>query len=671
MVPKQLLQLQLFRVKNAFNSFKRFNVNSANTVNVIVPNSVDHLINLVHSEKSKLDGTLNFLQNGKVGGNVFFVNPHGITVGAQGVINVGSLTAVTPTQQFMNGFFTAPGKVDINSLDNLVNGKAPLNPSAQFINEGVINSGHKTNIFAGSVVNYGNLYSCAVFDDSDLDNIVNMNTMEKGVNMVNQNGEVSIVATNYVNVMGNIVANQKIPFNVNFESKTGSVNVGANIIGRVNAEANNGNINIIQLNGDLDIYKIKAKNDANIMAFGSLKDANGDFKIDGTEVPNIKAQNINLISVFGDIGSKTDDLNIVTGNSSKGGILNAFAPGGSIYLNQSKNEMGIDFISAKNDVVLISKESITDKSTGENPNVTGHNIVLVSQNGKVGYNYIDQDIDIQSNINSSAGKGIVHAFAGGGDVALQQAKGDVYIERIYANGTAGIKADGSIIGVSSGPDVVAKNVRLTSDNGSIKGSNGNLIVDVDNPSCTGASVLWNGKGQLSASAADEVKITDISDDLYIDYISAGNNIQLIAEGSILNGSQIPQMNSVSGSNIFLKSISGGIGGASYWDSLFVETKGGALTANAVGNINIASYQDLYLDTVETKGNITLDAKSIYSSSPGKVNIKGADINLTAQNTIGTVTNPIIIVSTSGSIYKNAPAVFTYDTILWNPPKPKP
>ncbi|MEW5820995.1 MAG: leukotoxin LktA family filamentous adhesin [Cyanobacteriota bacterium] len=632
---------------NAFNSFNRFNVDKGNTVNLIVPGNATHLINLVNSEKTNINGTLNALKNNKVGGNVYLVNPHGIVIGIDGVVNVGSLTAVTPTQNFMNGFFKSKGNPDEASLNALVNGKMPVNSNAKIINEGVINVDHKGTFITGTFENFGKLYSCAVFDDSDLNNIVNMNTFEKGVNMTNQNGEILITAENDVNSMGNIVANQKIPYNVLFHSKNGNVNVAANIVGRVNAQADNGNVNLIQFNNDLNVFKVEAKNDANLIAFGSIKDGNKD-----TEDANILAKNINMISIFGDIGNKADNLNILTNHNSTNGILNAWSFNGEINLHQSNNKLSIDSVAAKNDVCIISENSIVDGSPGENPNITGHNIMLMSHQGNIGYNYIDQDLDIHSNANNSLSRGVVHAFAPNGTIALEEINGDLFIEKIHAGGTASIKALGNIVGVSPDVDIIAKNINLTSSYGSISGEGRNLIVDVDNPSCMGTSVHYSGKGTLAAAADNEVKITDIAGDLLVDYAMAGNNVEIVAEENIVNGAQLPQLNIISGSNVYLKSYSGGIGDSYY--GVVVDTKGGGLNAEAVKDIYIDGNGDLYVNSVETLGNVTLKAyNNLYSYDPGKINVKGADINLYAQYAIGSTSAPLNVKSSTKKVKTSA------------------
>ena len=66
---------------NAFNSFSRFNINQGNVVNLIFPGETQNLINIIKSDKSTIDGTLNGIQNSHIGGNMFLVNPYGVIIG--------------------------------------------------------------------------------------------------------------------------------------------------------------------------------------------------------------------------------------------------------------------------------------------------------------------------------------------------------------------------------------------------------------------------------------------------------------------------------------------------------------------------------------------------------------------------------------------------------------
>ena len=112
---------------NAFNSFSKFNVDAGNTVNLKVPDNASNLINLIHNEKSVINGTLNSIKGHHVGGNVFLVNPNGVVVGESGVINVGKLTTITPTKDFTDHFFDGNKNPNPDSVNALMGGTAPIN----------------------------------------------------------------------------------------------------------------------------------------------------------------------------------------------------------------------------------------------------------------------------------------------------------------------------------------------------------------------------------------------------------------------------------------------------------------------------------------------------------------------------------------------------------------
>ncbi|MEW5821203.1 MAG: leukotoxin LktA family filamentous adhesin, partial [Cyanobacteriota bacterium] len=191
---------------NAFNSFHRLNVDKGNTVNLIVPSNANNLINLIHSEKSNINGILNSIKNGQVGGNIFLVNPYGITVGSQGVINVGSLTAVTPTTGFMNKFFKSKGNLNIDSVNTLLSGNAPIRSNAVIEINGKIRALENVKLDAGSIYNYGEI-SNTLNDKSEeisIADIVNITSSKEASEAILTNGEIILKATNDVITSGQI-----------------------------------------------------------------------------------------------------------------------------------------------------------------------------------------------------------------------------------------------------------------------------------------------------------------------------------------------------------------------------------------------------------------------------------------------------------------------------------
>ncbi len=193
--------------RNAFNSFSRFDVNPGNTVNLHVPDAARNLLNLVHDKGTRIDGTLNALQNGRVGGNVFFANPHGMVVGASGVVNVGALSVTTPTPQFMNGFFDAAGNPSAVATEQLLRGTAPVNPDAVVDIQGQVNAQGDMRLQAGSIVIAGDLNSLpGPTAGNALANPLNTDGLETGADLVERNGEIWLLASSDARVTGSVQA---------------------------------------------------------------------------------------------------------------------------------------------------------------------------------------------------------------------------------------------------------------------------------------------------------------------------------------------------------------------------------------------------------------------------------------------------------------------------------
>ncbi len=77
----------------ALNHFSDFSLKQADIANLNL-GKVEHQINVVNN-KIDIDGVVNALKDGKIGGDVYFFSDKGIAVGANGVINVGRLTLGT------------------------------------------------------------------------------------------------------------------------------------------------------------------------------------------------------------------------------------------------------------------------------------------------------------------------------------------------------------------------------------------------------------------------------------------------------------------------------------------------------------------------------------------------------------------------------------------------
>lgn len=147
------------RGQNAFNSFKAFKVAKGNTVDLHLPDGTETLVNLVHQGKVLVDGTVQSLLDGNVGGHVVFANPNGIVVGQHGTLNVGSLLLTTPTESFMDDLVSPDGDIDGDAVQRLLDGDAPLNASAETIVDGRINTSADIHVEGVSIDVSGHLHA--------------------------------------------------------------------------------------------------------------------------------------------------------------------------------------------------------------------------------------------------------------------------------------------------------------------------------------------------------------------------------------------------------------------------------------------------------------------------------------------------------------------------------
>ena len=198
---------QTVQGRNGYNSFSRFDVHRGNTVNLHVPNAAQNLINLVHDKGTRIDGVLNSYRQGKIGGNVYFANPHGMVVGSSGVVNVGALSVTTPTQQFMDGFFDAAGKPSAGATRQLLDGTAPVNGEANIDIQGQVNTLGDARLHGGNVTIVGDINSLpAPAAGHMLAAPLNTDGLEEGSQLVERNGEIWIVAEQDAHISGGLVS---------------------------------------------------------------------------------------------------------------------------------------------------------------------------------------------------------------------------------------------------------------------------------------------------------------------------------------------------------------------------------------------------------------------------------------------------------------------------------
>lgn len=190
--------------QNAFNSFSNFDVYKGTTVNLYLPGSTLNLINLVRDGKTNIDGILNSIKNGKIGGNVFILNPHGIAIGKSGVVNVGSLMLSTPNKEFMDQVIGQDGSISELATKSVLAGDLPINPAGVISVKGKIKALDSVAVRAGGVVNAGEIL--ANLKPTQASDIVNTGGLDIDAPLAFKDGKIGVFAENDVVNAGTIKA---------------------------------------------------------------------------------------------------------------------------------------------------------------------------------------------------------------------------------------------------------------------------------------------------------------------------------------------------------------------------------------------------------------------------------------------------------------------------------
>ena len=139
----------------AINQFKEFQLDANNIANMYFGVDKDgnagNLVNFVDS-RIDINGTVNAIQNEKIGGNLFFFSSDGMAVGKSGVINAGALYVATPTKTAFDDY----KKLDTEDKFNTIIkdegfAKIPINASGTISVLGKVNAVNAVNMRAAKI----------------------------------------------------------------------------------------------------------------------------------------------------------------------------------------------------------------------------------------------------------------------------------------------------------------------------------------------------------------------------------------------------------------------------------------------------------------------------------------------------------------------------------------
>lgn len=160
----------------AINEFAKFQLDANHIANLYFHKqgetiNAGNLLNFVNT-RIDINGTVNAIKNGTIGGNLFFLSPEGMAVGKSGVINTGALYVMAPATTSLPGesnYGSLKGVFDTGAatedhLNAIKNGSPliPLNPSGTISVLGKINAADDVKLYAAQIAVGRNLTGEAI-----------------------------------------------------------------------------------------------------------------------------------------------------------------------------------------------------------------------------------------------------------------------------------------------------------------------------------------------------------------------------------------------------------------------------------------------------------------------------------------------------------------------------
>lgn len=544
-----------------YRKYDNFNLSAGDIANLIYKygnsRDINTFINLVQNGV-KIDGILNTMRDGNFyNGQAVFITPGGMAVGASGVLNVGSLSVITPTNDAYNNLkseYASNNFANINNISSLLNKSSNVgNISIDgkiLAREGVQLRGGQINVGAnGAIVNgitstqaFTDRATAATQAEALFNNLVNTNGIKTASAFTKNGSNIQIKSSTGVDIAGKVIngaadasgitsaqGNSGVfitnsgsngtkisglvqsTHELNVFNKAGDMtingtlkNEGANL----NVSNKGGNVAIGgTLSSDRDIAVTNNSSTGSLAFSGTAKGANANFVNEGAGGMNVtgavsgtKARFINrggklVIANTADkvAADRVDVVNYGNGGASIGGIN---AENG-LYVVNHKGNLSVDGHVTTGDDATISirnAETAGKLAVGSNGHIDGQGKVALRNQGANG-----MTID---------GKVTNDNALGNAETSIINENGALLVNgKINNNGNMAIKNTGSGMTIS-------KNAVVTNE-GQLKvknyGAGGMTIVgDVNN---TGNVTFYNDAGKMKlATTEDGTKAGNITNE---------------------------------------------------------------------------------------------------------------------------------------------------------------
>ena len=461
--------------QTGLNSFSRFNVNRGNTVNMHLPDGTSALVNMVHNEQTVIDGILNSYRAQQIGGNIYFLNPHGVMVGSTGVLNVGSITMSTPTPDFMQRLLSGNQVVSEPHLVQVLDNNMPLSKSGVIDIRGRINALSHAALSAGDI-NISGILETGEQAKISVETLVNMNGNRAVVDMSALAPSVALDAEGDITITGRVAADGADRRDAGSVTITARGNIsagrGADISASGQGEASSGGTVMVMADQQSTLNA-----GARLSADGGTSGDGGFVEFSARQVVELAGGSLSASAQNGNQGDVLIDPETI--NITADILRNNTANGGD-------NNSGMGLTWSAGSLTLQADENIT---IGDNVTISSRQV---------------------SNPTSASAHRTGTSTGNSGDITLDS-------ERISLGSGSMITAEGN--GGYTGGTVTLDaddrdNASIRINDADIKGANVVLDADAvftpggayDNPTANAnAEILITGKSDISA--ADNVTIT--------------------------------------------------------------------------------------------------------------------------------------------------------------------
>lgn len=321
-----------------YRKYNNFDLSAGDIANLIYKSGssrdIETFINLVNSGVN-INGILNTVRDGNFyNGRAVFITPGGMTIGASGVLNVGSLAVATPTSPAYNKLtseYAAGNYTNINNISHLLNGTENVGnitvDGKILTRDGVQLRGGQINVGAqGAIVNgiaNQSVLSSATQAQTLFNNLVNTDGIKTASSFTRNGSNIQIKSSTGVDIAGKVINGAADPSGIT--EKQGNSGVFITNSGSAGTKISG----LVQSTHELNVFN-KA----------------GDMNISGTlknEGANLNVSNRGSNVTIG--GTLTTDHDLaVTNNSTTGSLAftgTAKADGNANFVNEGNGGMNV------------------------------------------------------------------------------------------------------------------------------------------------------------------------------------------------------------------------------------------------------------------------------------------------------------------------------------------